>query len=76
METEDWKKYKRKSYVLARPYIFGESLMGISVSDFDIQEGYLLDGGGMICSNPDNSKDQWFVNMDYFTKHYEEDKND
>lgn len=46
-----------------RPYVPGESLTGISVSETDTPEL-----GGMIARNPDDHEDQWYVNHDYFEK--------
>lgn len=66
----EWKQYKRKGSIEARPYVPGEDLDGISVSNFD---NYMncLKLGGMIARNPSNPDDQWFINETYFKDHYE-----
>jgi len=62
-----WKKYlKRPSPIEMRPYIQGEDLTGISVSDQDDPETDM----GMIARNPDNHDDQWYIARTYFEKHY------
>lgn len=48
-----------------RPYVFGESLNGISVWDEDIPEV-----GGMIAMNPDNPEDMWYVSKEFFEANY------
>ena len=63
----EWKKYRRKGFVTLRPYIEGEDLSGISVSDADTPQP-----GGMIARNPQNHQDQWYVAKDFFDKNYEE----
>lgn len=61
-----WDEYRKKCTQLMRPYIPGEDLTGISVSDEDTPEE-----GGMIAINRDNHKDQWYVAKEFFEKHYE-----
>lgn len=48
-----------------RPYVPGEDLTGISVSDQDTPEL-----GGMIARNADNHKDQWYIAKDFYEKNY------
>jgi len=60
-----WKHYSRIGVIQARPYVPGESLAAISVSPEDTPAE-----GGMVCRNPDNPADQWYVNKDYFDRHY------
>ena len=50
-----------------RPYIVGEAMEGISLSDEDT-----LEDGGMIAQNPDNPKDQWYVAKQFFEDNYVE----
>ena len=61
-----WKEYRKKGTTLMRPYIPGEDLTGISVSDVDTPEL-----GGMIAKSPANEKDQWYVAKQYFEDNYE-----
>lgn len=68
VSEELWKQYRRKGFSEMRPYIAGEDLSGVSVSPEDIPE---LDMG-MIARNPDNHKDQWYVNRQYFEENLEE----
>lgn len=65
-----WKNYRRKGLSQMRPYIAGEDLTGISVSDADNALPTLE--GGMIARNPESPTDQWYVNKDYFEKNLEE----
>ena len=67
-----WKQYRRKGLSTMRPYIKGEDLTGISVSDADKQLETLE--GGYIAMNPDNPADQWYVAKAYFDKNLEEVK--
>lgn len=62
-----WKKYRKSALQEMRPYVVGEDLSNVSVSDVDIPEK-----GGMIARNPLNHEDQWYVAKDFFLKNYEE----
>ena len=69
MNHPPFQRFRRKpTFIEARPYVSGESLEGISVSDED-RTRFLE--GGMIARNPDNPKDQWYINVRYFSQHYE-----
>lgn len=57
----EWTRAKRVSIVEYRDYNPGEPLDGISLSDQDAPEL-----GGKIFRNPNNHKDQWYVNPAYF----------
>ena len=50
-----------------RPYIVGEDLSGVSVSDEDTPKD-----GDMIARNPKNPADQWLVAKEYFDDNLEE----
>jgi hypothetical protein len=50
-----------------RPYIPGEDLTDISVSETDDPETDL----GMIARNPENHNDQWYVARQYFEDNLE-----
>jgi len=60
-----WKKYRKVATTEMRPYVPGEDLLGISVSD---QDNPTL--GDMIARNPNNHDDQWLVARAYFQKNY------
>jgi len=62
-----FKKYVRTNIAEMRPYIHGEDLTNVSVSQVDIPSE-----GGMIARNPDNHDDQWYVAKDYFEKNFKE----
>ena len=62
-----FKQYRKKSKQLCRPYIVGEDMTGMSVSEEDT-----LEEGGMIAMNADNPKDCWYIAKDFFEKNYEE----
>ena len=49
-----------------RPYIPGEDMRGITVS-----EGDRLEEGGMIGRNPVNPADRWYVAKKFFEERYE-----
>lgn len=72
----DFKPYRRKGFVLARPYKINDGslsdlrLRGISVSQADERNGSPKDGD-MIACNTDNHKDQWLIAGDFFRKNYE-----
>lgn len=62
----EFKKYRRTALSELRPYIPGEDLDAISVSNIDKPEK-----GGMIARNPNNHKDQWYVEKQYFEDNLE-----
>ena len=49
-----------------RPYIPGEDLTGVSVSDEDNPKE-----GDMIACNPENPSDKWLVDKAFFDANYE-----
>lgn len=65
----EFKQYKRKGLSEMRPYVDGESLAGISVSDPDKFLQTLV--GGYIARNPKNHLDQWYVAKKYFDDNLE-----
>lgn len=62
-----FKSYVKKGYTQMRPYIPGEDLSGVSVSDEDKPPKL----GDMIARNVSNHKDSWLVAKEYFEAHYE-----
>jgi len=63
----EFKQYKRKGLSEMRPYVFGEDLSGVSISDEDIPKTDM----GMIARNPKNHADQWYVARKYFDDNLE-----
>jgi hypothetical protein len=61
-----WLIYRKKGITEMRPYIPGEPLDNISVSEQDNPEK----DGGMIARNPSNHNDKWFVAQKYFDDNY------
>ena len=62
-----FKPYRRRQIAELRPYVPGENMMGISVSDADKFAGSPK-RGDMIARNPKNYKDQWLVAAQYFAE--------
>lgn len=62
----DFYKYRRTNIAEMRPYLPGEPLDGVSVSETDNPEE-----GGMIARNPKDHADQWFVAKQYFLDNFE-----
>jgi hypothetical protein len=65
-----WQKYKRKGLSEMRPYVSGEDLTGVSISDADKLNGSPLEGD-MIARNPTNHDDMWLVAKKYFEDNLE-----
>lgn len=66
----DFRRYKRKGFILLRPYVEGEDLPGVSISVEDENNGSPK-LGDMIAKNPNNPSDMWLVNAEYFKNNYE-----
>ena len=66
----EFKQYRRKRNAELRPYVQGENMDGISVSDADAKAGSPKTGD-MIARNPENHEDQWLVAAQYFADHFE-----
>ena len=66
----EFKRYRRKQIAELRPYVQGEDMDGISVSDADAKAGSPK-AGDMIARNPENHEDQWLVAAQYFADHFE-----
>ena len=62
----EWKTYRKTAVQEMRPYVSGEDLSGVSVSDEDTPEA-----GGMIARNSENHADQWYVAKKFFEECYE-----
>jgi len=61
-----FKQFRRKELAELRPYVKGEDLTGISVSETDDPENDM----GMIARNPKNHKDQWYIARQYFEDNF------
>lgn len=66
-----WNYYRRKGLSEMRPYVQGEDMTGISVSEPDKQAGSPK-VGDMIARNPKNHADQWLVAAKYFADNLEQ----
>jgi len=60
----EWKNYKKAAIQEMRPYIPGEDLTGISVSERDTPEV-----GGMIARGADDGA-LWYVSKTFFNENY------
>lgn len=65
-----FKRYRRKAIADLRPYVPGEDMTGISVSEVDRAAGSPK-AGDMIARNPLNEDDKWLVAKDYFAVNFE-----
>jgi len=67
--NQGFKPYARSGTTLMRPYVPGEFLEGITVTDADMKN---LQPGDMIAVNRDAPTDQWLVSKRYFEANYQE----
>lgn len=65
-----FKHYKRKGLSEMRPYVVGESMDGVSISDADKLLPTLE--GGFIARNPANHDDKWYISKEYHEANLEE----
>lgn len=63
-----FRKYVRTNIAEMRPYVAGENLTHISVSETDDPETDM----GMVARNPQNHADQWYVARQYFNDNFKE----
>ncbi len=66
-QMNEFKQYRRKGLAEMRPYVPGEDLLGVSVSEADDPPNDL----GMIARNPKNHADKWYVAKKYFEDSFE-----
>jgi len=66
-----FKQYRRKQIAELRPYVEGELLDGVSISEVDRSAGSPK-LGDMVARNPKNHADQWLVAAQYFADNFEE----
>jgi hypothetical protein len=64
-------QYRRKQITELRPWVPGEDMSGISVSEVDLMANSPQEGD-MIARNPKNHADQWLVAAQYFHDNFEE----
>lgn len=65
-----WSLYRKKQLAEMRPYVEGESLDGVSISEPDRAAGSPMPGD-MIARNTGNHEDQWLVSRSFFDANYE-----
>jgi hypothetical protein len=65
----EWRQYRRKALAEMRPYLPGETLSGVSISEVDRLAGSPKPGD-MIARNPKNHADQWLVAAQYFKDNF------
>lgn len=65
----EFKYYRRIALTEARPYVEGEDVTGISVSEVDHNAGSPK-VGDMIARNPKKHRDQWLVSKAYFADNF------
>lgn len=70
MPNNPFNSYRRKGVSEMRPYVPGEDLAGVSISDTDKANGSPQEGD-MIAHNVDDHSDQWLVAKAFFEKNYE-----
>lgn len=68
--TDEFKQYRRRQIAELRPYVPGEDLRGVSISEADLKGGSPKPGD-MIARNPKNHDDRWLVEMQYFRDNFE-----
>jgi len=68
--NREFKTYRRKGTTELRPYVSGEDVSRVSISEPDRSAGSPKEGD-WIARNPDNHDDQWLVARAYFDKHME-----
>ena len=64
-EAKGWADYRRAGVSSMRPYIDGEDLSRVSISQADIENGSPKKGD-MIARNPNDYSDMWLVAEKYF----------
>lgn len=65
----EFRQYQRKELAELRPYVDGERLLGVSISQQDTLNGSPRPGD-MIARNPKNHLDQWLVAAQYFADNF------
>lgn len=70
MTVAEFKQYRRKQIAELRPYVPGENLDRVSVTDADREAGSPK-VGDMIARNPKNHDDRWLIAEAYFLENFE-----
>jgi hypothetical protein len=65
-----FKNYQKTAMQPMRPYVLGENMKGISISEPDSQLTTLL--GGMIAVSSKNPDDKWYIAKKFFEENYQE----
>lgn len=66
----EFKQYRRKQIAELRPYVPGDDIREVSISEPDRQAGSPKTGD-MIARNPKNHADKWLVAAQYFADNFE-----
>lgn len=66
-DNNKFQKYRKRNISEIRPYIKGEDLSGITVSEKDDP----VNDMGMICRNPENHNDKWYISKKYYLENFE-----
>ncbi len=66
-----YKNYRKSAIQPMRPYVEGEDLTGVSISDADRNNGSPVIGD-MIAHNPKDTNDRWLVAKKYFEDNFVE----
>ena len=70
MIMSEFKNYVKNAQQPMRPYVEGEDMTGISVSEPDTKLPTLM--GGMIAVSTKNPDDKWYVSEVFFKDNYVE----
>jgi len=73
VREQQYRRYHRTQIAELRPYIEGEDMTDISVSNADLKNGSPK-AGDMIARNPRNPEDRWLIAQAYFRANFEEVK--
>jgi hypothetical protein len=66
----NFKKYRRTNIAEMRPYVKGEHLQRVSISEADLENGSPKEGD-MIARNSKDHNDLWLVAKKYFEENFE-----
>lgn len=66
-----YKRYRRTQRAEMRPWVYGEDMTGVSVSEADRAAGSPKQGD-MIARDPADHKDRWLVSESYFKANFDE----
>ena len=64
-----WNRYIKRGAIEATEWTIDTDMTLVSLSADDIENGNPK-SGGMIARDPKNPNDRWYINPDYFNKHY------